>query len=313
MNKRKIGTLDVSLVGLGCNNFGGRIDEAPTRAVVDAALEAGITLLDTADIYGGTRSEEFLGSILNGRRDTVVLATKFGMRVDDAHPGGADPAYVRASVQDSLRRLRTDRIDLYQLHEPDPATPIQDTLEVLNELVQEGKVRQIGCSNFSAAQLREAAAAVGPGASAFVSVQNQLSLLNRKDFDDGLAEAGRSGLAYIPFFPLFSGLLSGKYRRGQAPPPGTRIGSMPPERAGQFLSEANFDRIESLALFAQERGHTLLELAFGWLLAQAPVASVIGGATSPDQVRSNVAAGLWQMDADELNALDTVLRSGDKR
>jgi aryl-alcohol dehydrogenase-like predicted oxidoreductase len=313
VNKRKIGKLDVSAVGLGCNNFGGRVDEAATRAVVDAALEAGITLLDTADIYGGTRSEEFLGRILSGRRDSVVLATKFGMKVDDEHPGGADPAYVRAAVADSLRRLRTDRIDLYQLHQPDPSTPIQDTLEVLNELVQEGKVRQIGCSNFSAAQLREAQAAVAPGAPAFVSVQNQLSLLNRGDFDDGLAEAGRLHLAYIPFFPLMSGLLSGKYRRGQAPPPGTRIGGMPPERAGQFLSEANFDRIESLARFAEERGHTLLELAFGWLLAQPPVACVIAGATSPEQLRSNVAAGLWKMDAEELAALDRVLRSSDKR
>ncbi len=313
MNKRKIGTLDVSSVGLGCNNFGGRIDGAATRAVVDAALEAGITLLDTADIYGGTRSEEFLGRILNGRREGVVLATKFGMKVDDEHPGGADPAYVRAAVQDSLRRLRTDYIDLYQLHQPDASTPIQDTLEVLNELVQEGKVRQIGCSNFSAAQLRQAQAAVAPGAAAFVSVQNQLSLLNRGDFDDGLAEAGRLHLAYIPFFPLMSGLLSGKYRRGQAPPPGTRIGGIPPERAGQFLSEANFDRIESLARFAQERGHTLLQLAFGWLLAQPPVASVIAGATSPEQVRSNVAAGRWQMDAEELNALGAVLGSSDKR
>jgi aryl-alcohol dehydrogenase-like predicted oxidoreductase len=306
LNKRKIGSLEVSAVGLGCNNFGGRLDEPATRAVIDTALDAGITLLDTADIYGGTLSEEFLGRILEGRRDTVVLATKFGMRVDDEHPGGADPAYVRAALQDSLRRLRTDRIDLYQLHQPDESTPIQDTLEVLNEMVQEGKVRQIGCSNFSAAQLREAAVATRPGSQPFVSVQNQLSLLNRDDFDDGLAEAERLNLAYIPFFPLSSGLLSGKYRRGQAPPPGTRINSMASERAEQFLSAANFDRIEALTRFAEERGRSLLELAFGWLLAQPPVASVIAGATTPEQVRANVAAGAWNMDPEDLAALGQI-------
>ena len=297
-------------MGLGCNNFGGRLDEAATRAVVEAALEAGITLLDTADIYGGTRSEEFLGRILEGRRDQIVLATKFGMRVDEAHTGGADPSYVRSALHDSLRRLRTDRIDLYQLHQPDEATPIQDTLGILNQLVQQGKIRQIGCSNFTAAQLREAADATRPGDEPFVSVQNQLSLLNRADFDDGLAEAGRMGLAYIPFFPLFSGLLSGKYRRGQAPPTGTRIGTMAAERADQFLSEANFDRVDALTRFAEERGRSLLELAFGWLLAQPPVASVIAGATTPEQVRANVVAGRWNLEPKDLRALDVVLGEG---
>jgi aryl-alcohol dehydrogenase-like predicted oxidoreductase len=229
------------------------------------------------------------------------------MRVDEAHPGGADPSYVRSALNDSLRRLRTDRIDLYQLHQPDEATPIQDTLEVLNQLVQQGKIRQIGCSNFTAAQLREAAEATSPGDEPFVSVQNQLSLLNRADFDDGLAEAGRMGLAYIPFFPLFSGLLSGKYRRGQAPPAGTRIGTMTAERADQFLSEDNFDRVDALTRFAEERGRSLLELAFGWLMAQPPVASVIAGATTPEQVRANVAAGRWDLAPEDLRALDEVI------
>ena len=311
MDTRKIGPLEVSVVGLGCNNFGGHLDETRTCEVVESALDEGVSLLDTADIYGGTRSEEFLGRILNGRRDEVVLATKFAMEIDEEHPGGGAPGYVRAAVQDSLRRLRTDRIDLYQLHQPDPETPIQDTLAVLDELVKEGKVRQIGCSNFSAEQLREAEAAVEPGAASFVSLQNQLSLLNRADQDDGLAEAARLHLAYIPFFPLYSGLLSGKYRRGQPPPPGTRIGGMPADRAEQFLSEANFDRVEALTAFAQERGRSLLELAFAWLLAQDPVASVIAGATSPEQVRANVAAGRWRLEPPDLKALDDALRSSD--
>ena len=223
METRRIGSLEVSVVGLGCNNFGGRLDEGRTRRVVDEALDAGITFLDTADIYGGTRSEEYLGRILEGRRDRVVLASKFGMRVDDARPGGADPAYIHRAVEDSLRRLRTDHIDLYQLHQPDDATPIEDTLAALDDLVRAGKVREIGCSNLNAKQLRAAQEAGHPDAARFVSVQNELNLLDRRDLDDGLAEATGLGMAYIPFFPLASGLLTGKYRRGEPLPEGTRI------------------------------------------------------------------------------------------
>jgi aryl-alcohol dehydrogenase-like predicted oxidoreductase len=305
---RRIGSLEVSAVGLGCNNFGGRIDEAATRAVVDAALDAGITFLDTADNYGDGRSEEFLGRILEGRRDRVLLATKFGgMRPDLGREGGASPAYVREAVEASLRRLGTDRIDLYQLHVPDAGTPIADTLEALDGVVRAGKVREIGCSNFDARQLREADAAARPGAARFVSVQNQLSLLNRADAEDGLPEAERLGLAYIPFFPLASGLLTGKVRRGEPVPAGTRVAGWPAERAAELLTDATFDHIEALTEFATRRGHSLLDLAFAWLLSLRPVASVIAGATSPAQVRANVAAGTWRPNAADLQALSDEL------
>jgi aryl-alcohol dehydrogenase-like predicted oxidoreductase len=296
MDVRRIGSLEVSVVGLGCNNFGRRIDEERSRAVVEAALEAGITFLDTADIYGETRSEEYLGRILEGRRDDVVLATKFGSRIDDERPGGASPSYVRRAVEDSLRRLRTDRIDLYQLHEPDDRTQIADTLGALDELVCEGKVREIGCSNFSAAQLREAAAAVAPGATGFASVQNELNLLDRADEREGLPEAERLGLAYIPYFPLASGLLAGKYRRDEPAPEGTRIAGWPADRVAEVMTDATFDRIDALTRFGAERGHSLLELAFAWLLATPAVVSVIAGATSPEQVAANVAAAGWRLD-----------------
>ncbi len=289
------------MVGLGCNNFGGRLDEDRTRAVVDAALDAGITFLDTADTYGGTRSEAFLGRILGDRRDDIVLATKFGMRVDDDRPGGAAPSYIRRAVEGSLSRLRTDRIDLYQLHQPDPRTPIGETLATLGALVEEGKVREIGCSNFDAAQLRGASGAAA-GAARFVSVQNELNLLDRLDQDEGLAEAGRLGLAYIPYFPLASGLLTGKYRRGEPLPPGTRIAGWG-ARADEVLTDATFDRVEALLAFAATRGHTLLELATAWLLGLDPVASVIAGATSPSQVKANAAAGTWTLSQDDWAAL----------
>lgn len=304
METRRIGSLEVSAVGLGCNNFGGRIDESATRAVVDAAMDAGITFLDSADNYGDGRSEEFLGRILGRRRDRVVLATKFGgMRADLGREGGADPGYVRETVEVSLRRLRTDRIDLYQLHVPDEDTPITDTLGALDGLVRAGKVREIGCSNFNARQLREAGAAAGPGAARLAAVQNQLSLLNPADAAEGLPEAERLGLAYIPFFPLASGLLTGKVRRGEPPPPGTRIAGWSAEYAAELITDATFDRIETLTRFAEERGHRLLDLAFAWLLALRPVVSVIAGATSPAQVRANAAAGTWRLGAEDLAAL----------
>jgi aryl-alcohol dehydrogenase-like predicted oxidoreductase len=300
MDARRIGSLEVSVVGLGCNNFGRRIDEARSRAVVDAALDAGITLLDTADVYGETLSEEYLGRILEGRRDRVVLATKFGSSIDESRPGGASPAYIRRAIEDGLRRLRTDRIDLYQLHEPDEETPIADTLETLDELVREGKVREIGCSNFTAEQLREANAAARPGAASFVSVQNELNLLDRADEQGALPEAERLGLSYIPYFPLASGLLTGKYRRGEPLPEGTRISGWPTDRVAEVLTDATFDRIDALTRFAEDRGHTLLELAIVWLLAQRPIASVIAGATRPEQVAANVAAAEWRLSEQDL-------------
>jgi aryl-alcohol dehydrogenase-like predicted oxidoreductase len=301
---RRIGSLDVSVVGLGCNNFGGRLDEAATRAVIDAALDAGISFLDTADNYGNTRSEEFLGRILPGHRDRVVLATKFGgMRADLGREGGAGPAYVREAVEASLRRLRTDRIDLYQLHTPDDATPIEDTLGALDELVRAGKVLEIGCSNFDAARLARADAVFAPGAATFASVQNELNLLDRRDVYAALPAADRLGLAYIPHSPLASGLLTGKFRRGEAPAPGTRIADLPAEQAGRVLTDESFDRLDVLTSFARARGRTLLELAFGWLLSLRPVASVIAGATSPAQVRANAAAGTWRLTESELAEL----------
>jgi aryl-alcohol dehydrogenase-like predicted oxidoreductase len=301
---RRIGTLDVSVVGLGCNNFGGRLDEARTREVIDAALVEGVTLLDTADNYGGSLSETFIGRALAGRRDRVVLATKFGgWNAEAGRETGGSEANVRASVEASLRRLDTDRIDLFQLHTPDAQTPIAETLATLDELVREGKVREIGCSNLTAAQLGEADAAVPDGAARFVSVQNELSLLERGDLDDGLAEAARLGLAYLPYFPLASGLLTGKVRRGEPVPDGTRIAGWATDRRDATLTDSTFDRLEALERFARDRGHTLLELAFAWLLAQTPVASVIAGATSGEQVRANVAAGEWRLDTDDLAAV----------
>ncbi len=303
MRTRTIGSLEVSVVGLGCNNLGWRIDEARTREILDAALDAGITLLDTADIYGDTESESFLGRVLKGRRDRVVLATKFGKEGSPGIAGGASAPYVRAAVEGSLRRLRTDRIELYQLHEPRPETPIAETLEVLDELVREGKVREVGCSNFSAPQLREAAEDA-PGAARFVCVQNELSALERRDLTEGLAEAGRLGMAYLPYFPLANGLLTGKYRREEPVAEGSRLDTWYDEaERAEVLTDATFDRLDALAAFAAEQGHTLLELAFAWLLAHEPVASVIAGATSPAQVRANAAAATWELDGPDLAAL----------
>jgi aryl-alcohol dehydrogenase-like predicted oxidoreductase len=222
MDRRRIGSLDVSVIGLGCNNFGRRLDASATEKVVHAAIDEGINLFDTADVYGGTKSEEFLGLALEKRRNNVLIATKFGMAVDDARKG-AKPEYVARAAEDSLRRLRTDHIDLYQLHTPDPAVPIADTLGALDRLVKAGKVREIGCSNFSVDQLREADAAPPAGARKFASVQNEYSLLNRRRGREVLPECAPLGMAFIPFFPLASGLLTGKYRKGQPAPAGCRI------------------------------------------------------------------------------------------
>jgi aryl-alcohol dehydrogenase-like predicted oxidoreductase len=304
METRRIGALEVSVVGLGCNNFGGRLDAAATARVVHAALDAGITFLDTADIYGGTLSEEYMGQALKDRRHQAVLATKFGMKVDEQHQG-AKPDYVHRALDASLRRLRTDHIDLYQLHQPDPTVPIADTLGALDEAVKAGKVREIGCSNFSAQQLREAEDAVKGDAARFVSVQNEYSLLQRAPEAEVLPECERLGLAFLPYFPLASGLLTGKYRRGQAAPEGARI-----QAGGRFddlLAEDRLEVVEALIAYAEERGHTLLELAICWLLSRREVASVIAGATSPEQVTANAQAACWQLTPAELAEIDDLL------
>jgi len=303
VEKRHIGSLEVSVVGLGCNNFGRRLDFDATKAVVDAALEAGITFFDTADTYDGTRSEEYLGRALGRRREDVVLATKFGSRIDEQRRG-ARPEYVRKAVEDSLLRLGTDRIDLYQLHTPDPSVPIEETLGALDELVKAGKVREIGCSNFSADRLREAEEAAHEGAARFMSVQNEYSLLHREPEGDVLPECERLGIAFIPYFPLANGLLTGKYRRGQDAPTGSRLNS---GRSERLLTERNLDIVERLIEFSQRQGHTILELAFSWLLARPAVASVIAGATSPEQARSNAAAAGWKLTDEELAEITSVV------
>ncbi|XXZ18595.1 aldo/keto reductase [Sorangium sp. So ce307] len=304
MEKRRIGSLEVSVVGIGCNNFGGRIDAQRTAAVVGAALDAGINFFDTADVYGGTRSEELLGRALGGRRSQVIIATKFGVPLDDERKGGAKPAYIQRAVEDSLRRLGTDWIDLYQLHRPDPETPIGDTLEALDALVRAGKVREIGSSNFSASQLRGAEEATRAGAARFVSVQNEYSLLQREPERDELATSERLGLAFLPYFPLASGLLSGKYLPDKPAPAGARLSAPEAPLTARFLTDRNRSAAAALAAFASSRGHTLLELAFSWLAARPAVASVIAGATSPEQVRANAAAVGWRLTADDLQELD---------
>jgi aryl-alcohol dehydrogenase-like predicted oxidoreductase len=309
MQTRAIGALDASVVGLGCNNFGGRIDEAATKKVVDAALDAGITLFDTADIYGATRSEEFLGLALAGRRDRALIATKFGGPIDDDRKGGASAAYIPRACDDSLRRLGTDHIDLYQLHFPDQATPLAETLGALDALVRAGKVREIGCSNFSAEMIEESATiSRDHGWARFVSVQNEYSLLRRGPEKQGVLDAAtKHDVAFIPYFPLASGVLSGKYVRGAAPPSGTRLATMPTDRREQALSDAVMNRVEALDAWARAHGHTLLELAFAWLLARPVVASVIAGATKPEQVVANAAAAEWQLGPAELAEIDAVI------
>jgi len=304
MDTRRIGSLEVSVVGLGCNNFGRRLDFDATSAVVDAALEAGITFFDTADTYGGTKSEEYLGRALGRRRDDVVVATKFGSRIDEQRRG-ASPEYVRQAVEDSLRRLGTDRIDLYQLHWPDPEVPIGETLGALDELVKAGKVREVGCSNFSAEQLREAEEATREGATRFVSVQNEYSLLHREPEREVLPECERLGVAFVPYFPLANSLLTGKYRRGQAAPSGSRLDS---SRGEKMLTEENLAVVERLIEFSASRGHTILELAFSWPLRLPTVASVIAGSTSAEQARGNAAAAGWQLTDEKLNEVDSIVR-----
>ena len=308
MERRKIGSsdLEVGILGLGCNNFGMKLDLAASRAVIDAALDAGTDLLDTADLYGGCKSEEFIGEALAGRRERVVLATKFGglAYAQGAKEAWGTRAYVVRCVEDSLRRLRTDRIDRYQMHYPAPRTPIEETLAALDELWRAGKLRWIGCSNFSADQI-DAAAGVRAGAARFVSAQNEWSLLQREAESGVVPACLRHGLALLPYFPLASGVLTGKYRRGQGFGQGTRLATM--DYFKHFGSDANLARADALAAFAQGRGRSLLELSIGWLASQDCVASVIAGATTPEQVRANAGACGWRLGADELAGVERVL------
>jgi aryl-alcohol dehydrogenase-like predicted oxidoreductase len=300
MRTRTLGTNgpEVTVVGLGTNNFGGRCDYERSLAVIEAALDQGVTLLDTADIYSQGASEEFIGRALEGRRDRVLIATKFGKPMDE-NPSEArgSRAYVRWAIEGSLRRLRTDHVDVYQMHEPDPNTPLEETLEALHELVQEGKVRHAGSSNFSAGQIEEAdAIARGRGRPGFVSAQNHYSLVERGIEDDVLPACERLGLGQLPYFPLASGLLTGKYARGVAATEG--------RLAGREIPEGRWDRAEALQRYADERGVPLLHVAVGGLLALSPaISSVIAGATKPEQVRANVAAGAWEPSADDVEAL----------
>ena len=308
MESRRIGSLEVSVVGLGCNNFGMRLDEGDTTHVVHAALDAGINFFDTADMYGATQSEVFLGRALGARRDDILIATKFGVPIDEQRQGGASAKYIASAVEASLTRLGTDRIDLYQLHLPDAATPIEETLGALDSLVSEGKVREIGCSNFTPAMLDAANdASRDKGFARFVSAQNEYSLLRRLPERGLLDLCANNAVAFLPYFPLASGLLTGKYRRNEAPPEGTRLAAMPAEQRDGAFSNKNFNRVEALEAWARERGHTLLELAFSWLLAHAPVGSVIAGATRVEQIAANVGAAGWALSSDDLDSIDALL------
>ena len=311
METRRIGSLAVSIVGLGCNNFGLRIDAKRSGEVIGAALNSGINFFDTADMYANGKSEELVGRFLGGRRRQAFIATKFGNDM----PGqgrGARPEYVRQALDASLKRLNTDYVDLYQQHVPDPEVPMAETLGALDDLVKAGKVREIGCSNFSVAQLRESedASAAQQGSARFISVQNEYSLLHREPEDGVLAECERLGLGFLPFFPLASGLLTGKYRKGEPIPQGTRIAKY--ERYGKLVTAENLNKVEALISFAESRGRTLLELAFSWLLAHRVVASVIAGATSADQIKSNAAAADWRLTPHDLEEIDSLLRRANR-
>jgi aryl-alcohol dehydrogenase-like predicted oxidoreductase len=297
--------IEVSVVGLGCNNFGKRLDRDGTAAVLEAALGAGITFLDTADVYGGSESERLMGEVLEDRRDDFVLATKFGMEMGGAGapdvPRGSR-GYIRWAVEGSLERLRVERIDLYQYHRPDGITPFAETLAALDELVNEGMVRAIGCSNFSAAQIEEAdRISRQRGLTRFITLQNEYSLLERGVETEVAPACERLGVSILPFFPLASGLLTGKYRRGEPGPAGSRLAGA--ERAG---SDAQFDVIERLQAFAAQRGVGILDVAIAGLAAQPAVASVIAGATKPEQIAANVAALRWQPSAEDLTELDRI-------
>jgi aryl-alcohol dehydrogenase-like predicted oxidoreductase len=301
----------VSVVGLGCNNFGGRLDVGRTRAVVDAAIDEGITLLDTAETYGGDGASELaLGEVLQGRRDQVVLATKFGYQTGDMGYGPAAGAkggrgYIKTAVEKSLTRLKTDYIDLYQLHTPDPVTPIEETLAALDDLVTEGKVRYLGHSNLAGWQIADAAhAALSGGRTPFISAQNHWSLLERGAEKEVVPAARHFGVGVLPFFPLANGLLTGKVRKGQDVPANSRLAE--PRRAG-YVTDAKLDRVESLIAWGKDQGVSILEIAIGGLAAQPGCSSVIAGATSPEQVKANAAAGEWEPAQEQLDAIDKIV------
>ena len=305
MRTRRLGREgpEVSVVGLGCNNFGMRVDLEGTRAVVDAALDAGVTLIDTADIYGGNGgSESFLGEVLEGRRERVVLATKFGGDMGDGTEARGSRDYIRRALAGSLQRLRTDYIDLYQYHTPDHVTPFEETFGALDELVREGKVRYVGHSNLDAAQVDEIdALARERGWARPVSAQNRYSLLHRDAERELLPTCERLGIGVLPYFPLASGLLTGKYRRGQPRPEGTRLATR-----DEVFTDETFDRLEALEAVAEQRGVSLLSVAIGGLLGQPAIASVIAGATKPEQVRANAVAGDWEPSEDDLAAVNAL-------
>jgi len=316
METRSIGSLKVSTVGLGCNQFGRKIDIDTTRSVIDAALDSGINFLDTSDRYGygdlpfshHGASEEFLGECLKGRRDRVVLATKFGNPMgDDPRNRGGGRRWVKIAIEDSLRRLQVDHVDLYQIHRPDPDTPIEETLTVLGELIAEGKVREIGCSNFTAEQLTEAVeVAEKTNLQGFVSAQNEYSLLIRGAEQDVLPLCERYGVAFLPYFPLAAGLLTGKYVAGQEAPSDSRLANFKPNRPHLALDEANLAKAGALGAWAESKGHSLLELAFAWLSAQPAVASVIAGATKAEQIRANAQTAAWKLTDEELKEIDQI-------
>ena len=309
MERRRIGhsELEVTVVGIGCNNFGMRCDEQQTRAVVDKAIDVGINFFDTADIYGGRgKSEELLGKALGARRRDVVIATKFGGPMGEGLAGGS-AKYIPQAAEASLRRLGTDYIDLYQIHFPDRTVPVEETLRAMDALVKAGKVRAIGCSNYAGWQLADAAwTARTAGITAFCSAQNQYSLLERAVERELVPAVKHFGVGILPYFPLASGLLSGKYHKGEAPPAGTRLAAMG-DRAGRLLSADNVDKVEKLRAFAAEKGHSLLELAIGWLVSKEYIPSVIAGATRPDQVEANAKAAAWRLSEDEKKSLRELL------
>ncbi len=298
MEHRNIGRLSVSLVGIGCNNFGWRIDAEQTKSVVDASIASGINFFDTADFYGAGDSERFLGQALGSRRKDVIVATKFGLAMGEGKQGGK-ASYVKEACEASLARLGTDYIDLYQFHRPDPDTPLAETIGALHELIDEGKVREVGCSNFGPDLLQDSAAL----GARWRSVQNHYSMLQRAPEEGVLAECERQGLGFLPYFPLENGLLSGKYSGGAVPDHSRAKDGFGP----QVFTPANLAKAAALDGYAKSKGHTLLELAFSWLASKAVISSIIAGAKNESQVRANVAAPGWRLTADDLKAVEAIL------
>ena len=310
MEYRNLGSsgLRVSLVGLGCNNFGMRLDLEQTRAVVDRAFDLGITLFDTADMYGGRGgSETQLGKILGHRRKDIVLASKFGMAMsDDGTKIGASRRYIMSAVEDSLRRLKTDWIDLYQLHQPDPLTPLDETMQALDDLVTQGKIRYIGCSNLPSWQVVESQwISKSMGLNRFVSCQDEYNILNRNLEAELIPAMQKYGCGLLPYFPLASGLLTGKYKRTEMPE-GARLTDMPTFANRIYLTDDNFDIVDNLNKFAHKTGHSILELAFGWMASRPTIASIIAGATKPEQIDANVAAVNWVLSQSEIDEVDKI-------